>query len=431
MHSHPQLKQVRIHALLLLAVLVTCVATASGAAAPTARQLAREAVAAQQAGQLEVALAKLEAARALRPDYPRAILLLARAYAAAGRTDDAITQLEHIAGFSLAFDPAKDPALSPLARHAAWPALLERFDAAAKPRGRGEVAFHLPARDGIIESIAIDAEHRWFFGDVRNRCIWVRTADGALREFSSPRDGLLGVFGLAIDEARGVLWAGVSATPEMKDFDPNGKNSAWLAEYDLATGALRRAVPVPDSTRAHILGSLCLAADGSVYATDSASPVIWRLAPGGSQLEAWLEHEDFVSLQGLAFSDGGNVLHVADYANGIWRIDTATRTHRLLPPPPQGTLFGIDDLRATDEGELLAVQNGVVPQRIIRISLDNAGEPARWAVLESGHPAMNDISTGCFRDGTYRFAGNAGWALFESASVAPAPRDVTIFAVKL
>ncbi len=420
----------RVHTRVLLTLLVACAVTAALWAQPPTRELLREAATAQKAGQLDVAITKLEAARVLRPDYPRILVALARAHVAAGHTEAALAALDAVASFGLAFEAANDPALASLSTTPAWTGLLAKFTTNAAPRGEPHLALTLPARDGIIESAVADSHGRWFFADVRNRCIWTRGADGTLREFSNARDGLFGVFSLALDEKRGRLWAGVSALPEMKDFNAADKGAAFLAEYDLATGALVRKVALPASGDAHVLGSLVLAGDGSIFATDSGAPVIWRLAPGATAVEAWLEHDEFLSLQGLAFSADGRALYVADYANGIWRLDVATKTPRLLRAPALTTLFGIDDLRCTGRS-LVAVQNGTAPLRVLRVDLDDAGEARAASVLISGHPRLDDLAGGWLHDGRYFVVGNAGWALFNSPAARPAPRDVSIFAVNL
>lgn len=420
----------RVHTRVLLTLLVACAVTMALWAEPPQRALLREAAAAQKAGQLDRALEKLEAARALRPDYPRLLLEIARVNAAAGHADAACAALENLARIGFAFDPAKDPVLAPLASAPAWSTLVARFDANAAPQGRADLALTLPARDGIVETAVVDSRDRWFFADVRNRCIWKRDADGALREFSHPSDGLLGVFSLAVDEKRGRLWAGVSATPETKKFTLAERSRAFLAEYDLATGAFVRAVTLPATDRPHVLGSLALAGDGSVFATDSAAPVIWRFAPEAASAEAWLESDQFASLQGIAFSADRSALYVADYANGVWRIDVASRTPRLLRAPADTTLFGIDDLRCSGRA-LVAVQNGIAPLRILRIELDDTGEARSATVLAAAQPRLDDLAGGWLHNGRYYVVGNAGWSLFESPGAMPAPRDVFVFSVTL
>lgn len=420
----------RVHTRVLLTLLVALAVTGILWAGESAHTLLREAAVAHQAGDAPQALAKLEAARAARPDYPRVRFLLARAYVASGRPDQAVAELGALAGFGLSVSLADDPALAGLGTHADWPAVAERLARNAAPYGGGAVACVLPDRDGIVESVAFAPDGRWLFGDVRNRCIWQRATDGSLSLFTSADAGRPGVFALAVDARTGVLWAGLSAVKEMRGYTAADRGRASLAQFDLSSGRLIREFPIPADDREHVLGSLAFGPDGSVFATDSASPAIWRLAPGAATPERWLEHAAFRSLQGLAFSADASALYVADYGNGLWRIDPASRTPRLLAAPAGTTLFAIDDLQRHGR-DLIAVQNGFAPHRVVRLALDAQGEPRAVTVLESGHPALTDAGTGTVVDGAYVFVANSGWELFPSPESAPAPRAVTILRTPL
>lgn len=420
----------RVHTRVLLTLVIALAATAALWAEPPHRTLLREAADAQKAGDATLAVAKLEAARAARPDYPRVRFALAGLYTAAGRTTEALAELTALADMGLAANLDRQPALAPLRELPAYTALTARFAANAQPAGTAATVATLPAQDGIIESVAIDAQGRAFFGDVRNRCIWVRSPAGEVTRFSQPQDGLLGVFGLAIDEQRGVLWAGVSAVPEMLGYTATDRGWGYLAEYDLRTGAYRRSLQVPTAGGTHIFGSLRLAADGSVFVSDSASPVIWRATPEATQLEAWLEHDGFVSLQGLDFSADGRILYVADYANGLWAVDVATRQPALLAPAAGTTLFGIDDLHCTGDA-LLAVQNGIAPARIVRLALTDGG-PLRAEVRLQGAQQLTDVANGTVHAGRFTFVSPSGWSLYEQPSATPpASRDVVLHALAL
>lgn len=420
----------RVHTRVLLTLLVACAVTSALWAESTPRQLLSEAATAQAAGQFALAREKLEAARALRPDYPRIHLQLARIHALAGESAAAFAELETLATYGLALDLGRDRSLAALTADPRWDALLRRFAANNAPQGQPRAEVVLPARTGIIEAAVRDAKGRWFFADVRNRCIWVRETDGALREFSAGGDDLLGVFSLALDETRGLLWAGVSAAPEMKNFDASAIYRPRLVAYALADGACVHSLPLPESHRSAILGSIALSADGSLYATDSAAPIIWRAQVGATEVERWLEDAAFASLQGLAFSADQRALFVADYGNGIWHIDTASKQPRLLVAPAGSTLSGIDDLRFA-QGALYAVQNGLAPQRLLRIELDADGAPHRTSVLLSGHAAASDLAGGSISDGRYHVIGNSGWSLFSSSAAEPAPRDIAVLSVSL
>ncbi len=420
--------------MLTLAIAIFCFLSVTLRAEPPHRVLMREAAAAAKAGDTAMVIAKFEAARALRPDYPRVIYNLARAYTAAGRRDDAMVQLQELAAMGLDFDIAQDDALAALRGRADYAALTMAFAAARASTGADEMAWAITGMDGIIESVAthpVTLEN--FFGDVRNRCIWYRDTSGpsaVMKIFSAETDGLLGVFALKFSADGQTLWASSSALPEMKGYSETDKGRAFLAAYDLETRKLRRTYPLPADGREHVLGDFVLSADGSVFVSDSTAPVIWRLSPGGDHLQKWLEHGDFLSLQGLTFSPDGRRLIVADYANGLWSIDTSSHAVRLLPPPPHATLFGIDGLYAAPGG-LIAVQNGVNPTRILRLALGADGQPTEVRILRSGHPAMSDVALGQVFNGHFDFVGNSGWALYDDPKATPAPRDVLILSTRL
>ncbi len=419
----------RVHTRVLLTLLVACAIATAMWAQPPARELLRDASDALKAGDRRLALAKLEAAHDLLPDYPRLHLQMARLHAASGDNAAAFASLLKLADLGVAHDAANDAALAPLHASPAWADTVARFAANAAPRGRAERTLTLPARDGIIETAVADSHGRWYFADVRNRCIGVREADGIVRAFSSERDGLAGVFSLALDETHQRLWAGISATPEVKGYRAEETASAFFAEYDLQSAKLVRVLRLPEDGRTHVLGSLALAPDGTVFATDSGAPRIWRVNPADGSVTSWLTSDDFASLQGLAFSADGKTLYVADYARGIWAIDVATKAPRRLRAPAHATLFGIDDLRLASASALVAVQNGIEPQRVIRLDLDSAGEISAAHVLASALPGMDDLAGGWLRDGRYVIVGNAGWSLFDAPGSAPAPRDVLLFSV--
>jgi pentatricopeptide repeat protein len=420
--------------LLTIAVGVFCLLCVSLRAEPAHRQLMREATAAAKAGDIPTVIAKLESARSLRPDYPRVLNNLVRFYIQAGRFDEAMARLGEMAAMGLQVDVADDEAFAKIRERADFPALARALTANDSPSGDASVAWEVPGMTGIVEGFAVDPTTREsFFSDVRNRCIWYRDASGktaAMKKFSTDADGLLGVFALKIDAGRNLLWASSSAVPEMAGYIPADRGKAFLAAYALKTRRLVRTYALPADDREHVLGDFAVAADGTVYAADSTAPVIWRLAPDGSALEKWLESDEFISLQGIAFGPTGRELYVSDYANGLWRIELTTRNPHLLVAPAHTTLFGIDGIYAVPGG-LIAVQNGINPQRVVRIALDAGGAATAVHVLSSGHPSANDLALGQVIDGRFDFVGNSGWALFEKTPSPAAPRTVTIFSTPL
>lgn len=402
-------------------------------AAPRHTALLREAAAAAKANDNATALIKLQEAERLRPDYPRILVNLARVYTALGRTDEALGSLERLIEMGLHFDLADDPGFAALKELPDFQELIATSTKPIAPRPESdEAAFAINDVTGIIESCLVDPETlTWYFGDVRERCIWVRdtgTGIAFLRKFTNEADALDGVFKVALSADRKTLWAATATVGAMTGPDAeDGKRTALVA-IDFATGRVRARYPVPSDGKKHLLGDFILTANGTIYATDSMSPVVWQLAPGAKELSPWTENGDFLSLQGITLSPGGHELYVADYANGIWQLNLDTAAARLLQPPTTATFFGIDGLYQVG-GKLFAIQNGVSPQRVLRIEPSFPG-PCETEVVAINRPDMTDLSLGQVFNGRLHFVANSGWSLFDPPPPTPhAPRNVTISSV--
>lgn len=415
----------------------TIAAAAEQADVVRAMQLARDAATAAQDKDYPSYLAKMEAAIALRSDIPRMLVNLAAAQVANDRADEAIATLERLAALGLSSPVEKSPDFTPLRGRKDFDAVVKKLAANMHPKGNGQTAFALREVSGLIEGIAWrEKTGEFYFGDVNGRAVWTKNKDGILRRFTPEGDDLFGVFGLAVDEARAALWVATSAVPAMRGFTPDQDGTAALAEIDLETGVVRRTIPVVRQTgdqQSHVLGDLSLADDGSVFVTDSGAPVLWRLGPGESALVPWVESPEFISLQGMVILPGGGAI-VSDHANGLLHVNLQNRSVRRLEPPPSRTLVGLDGLALSMDGSVLAIQNGLRPNRVLRIMLDpRENTVTAVTVLESGHITMAAPSLGCIAtDGDFFFIGNAGWTRFEEAEGRPTgTRSVPIFKTQL
>jgi sugar lactone lactonase YvrE len=421
-------------ALLTFLLVTSLLLRADEPAVVTARKLARDGVAAADAKDYPLYLAKMEAAVALRPDYPRLLVNLAGAQALNENADAAIATLTRLAALGVSSPVEKSDEFAALRDREDFKAVSAKLAGNLVPSGAGEYAFMLPGMTGLIEGIAVrEKTGEFFFGDVHLRCVWVRAPDGKVRRFSEPADELLGVFGLAVDEANGTLWAATTALPAMQGYTKDLDGAAGVAEFDLTSGKLRRVVRLPADGKQHVFGDLTVAPDGSVYLPDSGEAVLWRLAPGATAPEVFLSSPEFMSLQGVAITPDGRTAILSDYANGLLRLDLATRDLSPFPTPPNTTLLGIDGLALAPDGSVLAVQSGVRPKRILRLTFDSSLQSVtQVTVLESGHLTMADPTLGCIAGGQFVFVGNAGWSRFEGADIKPTdPRPIPIFHTKL
>lgn len=323
------------------------------------------------------------------------------------------------AGQAPAPAPAPTPATAPAPAAAPSPATGPKPD----------LAFDLPQMTGLVEGIAFRPKTgAYYFGDVHQRCVWLRAADGRVTRFSAADDRLLGIFRVAVDEARGALWVSMGALPQMSGFTEAHKGAGGLAELDLASGTVRRVIAAPVDGAAHLLGDFAQLADGTIYATDTTTPVIWRLAPGAAALEP-LVRGGFRSLQGITSTADGRGLFVTDYPVGVLHVDIATKAVRPLAAPAGADLRGLDTLLRAPDGTLLAIFNATARQRVLRLTLDAGATAITTVAVVAAGPAMPDATLGTFAGDAFVFIADGGWGRFEPGKVDATPRAVPILRI--
>jgi hypothetical protein len=105
-----------------------------------------------------------------------------------------------------------------------------------------------------------------------------------------------------------------------------------------------------------------------------------------SILEELIAPSAFQATQGLALSENGQTLYVADYATGLWAVDIASKQLQKLEAPAGTWVFGLDGLSRVRNG-LIALQIGAKPERVLRLQIDpNGTHITKVEILEMNHP---------------------------------------------
>jgi sugar lactone lactonase YvrE len=383
---------------------------------PEWRRLTREAVDAYKAGNFALFLEKSRAAAASRPEQPLLLYNVAAGLALNGRADEAMDVLTRIAATGLVSEPGRDDDFASIRSLPRFTGIVNAFHRNGEPIGKTARAFTIDRKGIISEGIAYDAKtKRTFVSSVRNGAIYAIDGNGRVSTFVD--DQRWGVFGMAIDSSRRILWATTSALPQNKQYRAEDKGRAGVLQIDLDRGSVLRTFEAP-AGKPHTFGDLTVAADGTVYVSDSVSPSIFVIAKGS--IAPFIESGPFGSLQGLALSRNGRTLYAADYGKGIHAIDLATRDSHVLTAPRDTALLGIDGLYTSSDGSLIATQNGTNPQRVLRLKLarDNASI-ASVDVLAANQPDFDDITLGTLAGDRLLFNAAAQWNLFDDNGSAP------------
>ena len=400
-----------------------CLALTLGSSAPLAAQLDpvvasraayREAVAAYKARDLAGFLRHAEEASRLRPTHGGAVYAVASAHALLGDTAKAIAALNRFAALGYTADVAADSDFAALTGVESFAEVRRRLQRNAEPMAPGRRAFTLAQPDLLTEGVAYDPETRTFFvGSVRHRKILRVDQRGRATEFAdSAAGGVWAPLGMRVDSTRRVLWVASTAVPQMTGYQPADSFRSGLFRLDLGTGKVTGRFPTPDDGRPHALGDVIVAQNGVVYTTDSRSPTIYRVRAGGDTLEPFLDSPLLLSAQGLALDADERTLYVADYARGLLRIDLASREVSAVATPDAVVALGIDGLYQVG-GDLVAIQNGVIPHRVVRFGLDPTGSRVISArVLERARPDYDEPTLGVVVDRDLFYVANSQWEHF-------------------
>lgn len=399
-----------------LIVLVTAGASAQVAeSAALARQSYREAAAALRRGDTAAALTSLGRAAEVWPAQGAYHAAYARVAAISGRHAEAIQSLRRL--LALGFGWRKgDPVAAALAAVPEYAGLERDMLAATAPLRRSEVLFRLSDTLLHPEGIAWDgARRRWLVSSVRQRKLVAVNPQGEARDLvRSGQDGLDAALAIGVDSSRGLVWVASAALPQQQGWSPGDSGRSALLAFDLVTGGLRRRVDLPPAGGGHSLGDLTVAPDGSVFASDTRSPAVYLASPAGGDTARVIvaDHPLVRSPQGLV-PDGPRLL-VADYSHGLLAVDLASGTVRPIPAPAGTSVLGIDGLARLDPHQLLAVQNGIAPPRIVRLTLSaDGGAITAVTPVERYLPEAHEPTQGVVTGGAFVYLANSPWSNYD------------------
>ena len=346
-------------------------------------------------------------------NHPALLLALARADARLGDGGAALEKLRSYAAMGLGRDISDDSSFMSLHGSAAWTAVMEQLRRNLEPVGGSTVAFALPDSDFVAEDLTWDGPgKRFIVSSMRHRKLVAVSPDGAATAFAPVGgDRVWAILGVAMDRARGALWATTEAVPFALGVLPADSGRSAVLRFDLANGRLLKRYPLPTGA-GHEPGDLAVLPNGDVFVSDGRAGVIYVVRAGADALETLVPPGTFISPQGPALALDGSRILVADYALGLASVDRATGRVEWLPAPADIALTGIDGL-LLDGTSLIGIQNGVTPNRIIRVNLDAAQRRVTAVTVIAQDTSLFDEPThGVLVDGVLYVIANSGAGRF-------------------
>jgi hypothetical protein len=271
--------------------------------------------------------------------------------------------------------------------------------------------FSLPDADMIAEDIAFDPKDGSFLvSSVRKRDILRVDRQGHTIELAVDLgQGLGGIYALALDPKRRVLWATMTTGPESPPYSDADAGKSAVLKIDLESNVVLARLALEDGAP-HAFGDMTLGDDGQLFVSDSLGGGVYVIRNTGAPiLETLVPPGELRSPQTPALLSGSRVLLVPDYSRGVAVIDLKSKALGWLQHPPELALSGIDGFYARGR-VLLAIENGTVPERVLVLKLDRTGRTVQsWRVAVARAPNLGDPTHGVIVGSDFYFLANSGW----------------------
>lgn len=376
---------------------------------PAAMQRAESAC---KAGQLQECESALQSAQSLVDARPDILCRLGEIQARLGRRALAARNLRICARSGLEFPPLRNPQFTAAQVNPAALGEIRSLHArSTRPVTDHEVRWSLADPDLIAEDIIADAHDGSFFvSSVHERKILRVAADGSSEDFLADPDALRwGVFALALDAARGILWATTMSAPQSQSYDAAEEGRSAVLRIDIRTRHVTAQLELPGRGR-HGFGDMTLAPDGTVYVSDGFGGGVYLIRPEQPDtLQTVVEPGTFRSPQTPALAESR--LLVPDYSRGIAIVTPGKAPSAVswLQHPPELMLAGIDGLYLSGR-TLVAVQNGTDPERVLIMQLDpGLTRVSSWRVGLAKAAGLGDPTHGLIQGERFLVLVNSGW----------------------
>jgi hypothetical protein len=360
-------------------------------------------------------LANMKKAGEFRHNHPRILYNLAAAYSLNNDKYNAFAELQKLVDMKLYYAVEKDSDFAAYWKDADFINIVKGFNKNLVPGGNSETAFTYPEKDLITESVAYDsAEKKFYLSSIyRKKMVWIDENGNTGNFKSEGQDGLWSVFGIKVDPLRRILWACTGAVKQTKDYNPDDLGKTAVFKYNIDSGKLIKKFELNNTEHNHLFGDLALSPKGDVYVSDSRFNAVYKIPADSDSLEMFLELKEFISLQGLDLSSDDKYLFLADYGLGLFKIELDTKEIEPIKSTEDFTPLGTDGLYFY-KNSLIATQNGINPQRVVRIYLnDKLDKIERYSILDSNNPYFDEITLGVIEGNHFYYIANGQWGSFD------------------
>ena len=286
---------------------------------------------------------------------------------------------------------AKSSALSALGAAGIVLMLANAAHSEASPVGVADKSFP--------ESVTSTRDGTLYVGSFNNGGVVKIAPGGSAEQLVKPgANESRSTLGVLADEKSGTLYVCSNDISGFGVAGPSETKGAWLKTFDLASGVPKGSFALADPKS--LCNDIVVGSDGTAYVTDSFTPNVYGLKPGGTALEIWATDpalapaKDGVGLDGIAIGADGSVYVTTYIPAKLFRIAVKDgKAGQVTELKPSRALDHADALRASGDGFLLIEGAG----RLDKVTVK--GDEAQIETIKDGLAEPVSVTQ----------VGNIGW----------------------
>lgn len=378
---------------------------------PQLIELARDVEEKGQYNRQEVVINRLVELRPFNPEFQFALV---KAYAQQDKKTEAYNALIGMQKAGLSYPIGDLEGFDNIKNTKVYEYIEENMASNGEPYGEGQKAFDVSQHYSgmLFENIAYDAAtERFLLGSVRAGAVYQYDEVGGFKEFIKPADpqtGPWGIVDLVVDQKADLLWLASATMPHYNGTNQSNFGHAMISKYRLSTGEALNNYSMKPSGQPLLFTALHLSANQDLYFINAFSSKIFKISHGKEQVEPVMSVPSLTSIKAITSNRDGSILYLSDYEQGLFAVNLEGQQMVPLVRGNGGYFAGINDL-FYDDGDLVAIQSGVKPARLMRYLLNQDVLLQNMIPIESANPSFKTLGNGVLVGDQIYYAANSQW----------------------
>jgi len=246
---------------------------------------------------------------------------------------------------------------------------------------------------------------------VRSGAVYQYDEQGGFKEFikaADPQSGPWGIVDLVVDQKADLLWTASATLPHYNGTTPNNFGHAMISKFKLSTGELLNNFAMQRTNQPLLFTALHVSQGQNLYFINAFNSQLFKIGHDSDQVERVLALPKLTALKAITTNPDESVIYLSDYEQGLFVVNMATQQLAPLVPGNTGFFAGINDL-FYDGGDLVAIQSGVKPARLMRYVLQQDLLLQNLFPIEASNPSFQSLGNGVLVDDQVYYAANSQW----------------------